>query len=374
MNPNLKYYLALNHLHGIGATTLAKLQGFFSSLFDAFNASEADLCQAGLSPNHAKAIKQIDFTRINKELDWAHQKNHHLLTLEDDDYPQLLKNIYSPPIVIFAQGNIELLDRPQIAMVGARHPSRMGKEIAYSFAAELASYNLTITSGLALGIDGASHAGALSTGTTLAVLGAGIDKIYPLSHASLAEKIKAEGLLLSEFPLEAVPRPENFPRRNRIISGLSLGTLVVEAGLKSGSLITAHYAIEQGREVFAIPNSIHHPQAKGCHYLIQQGAKLVEQSRDILLELGGIYAALAEKKIILSKNPADKSNSLSKMNELGEEYKILLNLIQDSCTHIDFILDRIDLSYEVVISMLLQLELRGFIEAVAGGYQRTKDA
>ncbi len=212
--------------------------------------------------------------------------NRHLITLHDARYPTLLREIDDAPPMLFIQGDPTILNLPQIAIVGSRNPSASGRQTATDFAHFLASAGLAITSGLADGIDGAAHQGALETkNSTLAVTGTGLDRVYPAKHRELAHRIAEQGALISELPPGTPPIPANFPRRNRIISGLSLGTLVVEAAQKSGSLITARLATEQGREVFAIPGSIHNPLARGCHALIRQGAKLVETAGDILEEL-----------------------------------------------------------------------------------------
>jgi DNA processing protein len=360
MTNQVKYYLALNHIHGIGFAALQKLQSSFATLEEAFSVSENVLQSAGLSAGQAAKLKNFEWSSIEKELEWAEQEAHCIISLEDSQYPVLLRNISSPPIVLFVKGKVEVLHNPQLAIVGTRHPSPIGKENAYQFSHYLASCGLTITSGLALGVDGASHEGALKAGATIAVLGTGIERIYPTRHMDLANRIIESGALVSEFPLGALPQPENFPRRNRIISGLSLGTLVVEAALKSGSLITAHYAMEQGREVFAIPNSIHHTQAKGCHHLIQEGAKLVEKGEDILEELSSLYKVVSDANKIPNR----------RKEGLDEDHQALLNCIGESATPCDLVMERIDLPYELVSTMLLQLELHGFIEAVGGGYLR----
>lgn len=229
----------------------------------------------------------LDWSGVDKDLAWAEQPACRLLTMADVGYPQLLKEIDTSPPVLFVRGDVKLLSTMQIAIVGSRHPSRSGVENASDFAEYFSTRGLTITSGLALGIDGAAHRGALrGTGRTVAVMGNGLDGIYPRRHQRLADQIVEQGgVLVSEFSVGIGPKPEHFPRRNRIISGLSVGTLVVEAALKSGSLITARLALEQGREVFAIPGSIHNPLAKGPHALIQQGAKLVETALDVFEEL-----------------------------------------------------------------------------------------
>lgn len=219
---------------------------------------------------------------------WLNEADHRaLVTLDDAQYPPSLLETADPPLWLFAQGQLACLRQANaVAIVGSRNPTPQGLANAQAFAMALAQAGVTVVSGLALGIDGAAHEGALRAGgSTIAVVGTGLDRVYPKAHHALAHQISGQGLLLSEYPLGTPPHAANFPQRNRIISGLSLGTLVVEAALKSGSLITARMASEQGREVFAIPGSIHAPQAKGCHALIRQGAKLVESAQDVLEEL-----------------------------------------------------------------------------------------
>jgi DNA processing protein len=254
----------------------------------------------------------------------------------------------------------------QLAMVGSRNPTPGGVRTATDFAAHLARAGLVITSGLALGIDAASHAGALEAGQpTIAVMGTGLDRVYPGSHRELAHRIAEQGALVSEFPVGSQPRPENFPRRNRIISGLSLGTLVVEAASRSGSLISARCAADQGREVFAIPGSIHNPLARGCHALIRQGAKLVETAGDVVNELGALALAGTLQEVA---NPA-----AAEAPALDPEYATLLDAIGFDPVPVDVLVATCGLTPAEVSSMLLQLELRGFVASSPGGlYNRLK--
>lgn len=292
------------------------------------------------------------------DLAWLTQPRCHLLTWTDPDYPPLLRELPDPPVALYVHGDRALLTRPQLAVVGSRNPTPAGRANAAAFAKNLAGAGLTITSGLALGVDGAAHRGALETGTTIAVAGTGLDRVYPPRHRELAHAIVNAGAIVSEFPLGTSPRPENFPVRNRIISGLSLGVLVVEAAERSGSLITARLAAEQGREVFAIPGSIHSPLARGCHALIRQGAKLVETANDVIEELAPL-AALAPP--VAHESAPTLSN---------DESELLRHLGYDS-VHIDAIIERSGLTIDRVSSMLLALELRGLIAVGPGGtYQR----
>jgi DNA processing protein len=261
---------------------------------------------------------------------------------------------------LYVHGNVAALHTPQLAIVGSRNPSAGGQETAHAFAAHLASVGLTITSGLALGIDAASHAGALdSSGTTVAVMGTGLDRVYPARHRELAHEIvSGGGALVAEFPVGTGPRPENFPRRNRIISGLSLGTLVVEAAPRSGSLTTARHAVEQGREVFAIPGSIHNPLARGCHALIRQGAKLVETAADVLEELGVFIEHAPQTSSPLPAASPDTPSS---------EQSQLLDYMGFDIITIDQLVARSGLTAAAVSSMLLILELDGRVVSQAGG-------
>lgn len=275
----------------------------------------------------------------------------------------MLRQIADPPIALFLRGDVALLTSPQLAIVGSRNPSGEGRRNAEEFAAYLARCGLTITSGMALGIDSASHRGALKAGgKTLAVWGTGLDKVYPPAHRELAEQIAAQGLIVSEYAPGTPPLPHNFPRRNRLISGLCVGTLVVEANQSSGSLITARLASEQGREVFAIPGSIHNPLARGCHRLIREGAKLVESAGDILEELAPLLkleAAVAESA---------PTETLAATAAEDPEYRLLLNSLDYAPTSVDALVERTGLTPDVVSSMLLMLELQGQVEAAPGGH------
>jgi len=287
-----------------------------------------------------------------------------IVTLGDPDYPAALLNTDDPPALLYAMGQIDQLRQLQahqaLAMVGSRNPTPQGKLNAHAFARNLSQAGLTIVSGLALGIDGASHEGALegaSSGhiATIAVVGTGLDRVYPRSHLQLAHRIAQQGLILSEYPLGTQPRPENFPRRNRIISGLSQGTLVVEAALESGSLITAKQALDQGREVFAIPGSIHSPQSKGCHALIRQGAKLVEAAQDVLEELHA-PGPTAQLALTLDRTPPETG---------------LLSHLGHDPVNLDTLQARTGLDTPHLQAELLDLELACQVERLPGGlFQR----
>ncbi len=299
---------------------------------------------------------------IDYDLDWLEQQNNSVLTFNDTNYPLQLKEIADPPPILFVRGNPALLSLPQIAIVGSRNPSALGKETAFSFARTLSLYGFVITSGLALGIDGASHRGALNAkGYTVAVAGTGLDRVYPARHKELATEIVNTGVMISEFPPGTTAKANHFPRRNRIISGLCQGLLVVEAAKQSGSLITARMALEQNREVFAIPGSIHNPLARGCNALIREGAKLVETTQDILEELNQYYQQDDELLPLITQSTLDL------------EQQTLLNRVMFSPTSIDHLVENTGESVEAISSMLLILELQGYLEATAGGcYVRRK--
>lgn len=352
----LRYWLALQQVPGVGAQRIRQWRQRYGGLASLF-ASDGTV----LEPAWRQALAAVDWAAVECQLAWQGPQRR-ILTLADPDYPPLLDACADAPPLLFVHGAIPLLHTPQLALVGSRNPSRAGEETAFEFARVLAAAGLTITSGLALGIDGAAHRGALAgAGQTIAVLGTGPDRVYPARHRDLAHAIVAGGgALVSEFAPGTPPLPGNFPRRNRIISGLALGTLVVEAALKSGSLITARSAAEQGREVFAIPGSIHNPLARGCHRLIRDGAKLVETAQDILEELAPqLRAALVE--------PAAPAASF----HLDDDYRKLLDCVSFAPTPVDLLVERSGLTPEAVSSMLLLLELEGYVAYVAGGYSRT---
>jgi len=280
------YWVGLHLIQGVDGQGICKLLQVFGSPAKVFGASHQQL-SAVVSENVAIQIMQgpnLELARVT--MDWLQLPENHIVTLADSHYPQKLLEIPNPPPVLYAKGNLACLNMPAIAIVGSRNASVEGEKNAEAFAEALAMEGLCIVSGMALGIDAAAHRGALQASQkTIAVVGTGLDMVYPAQHRDLAHQIVAQGLIISEYPLGTHSRPENFPKRNRIISGLSLGCLVVEAKVQSGSFMTANLAAEQGREVFAIPGSIHSPMSKGCHELIKQGAKLVDRMKDITDEL-----------------------------------------------------------------------------------------
>ncbi len=289
-----------------------------------------------------------------------------LLTWLDPHYPPLLRHIHGPAPVLFVRGRPEVLHEPQIAIVGSRHASRDGCRHAESFARALAGHGRVITSGLALGADGAAHRGALAVdGRSIGVLASGVDRIYPASHVRLGEALLESGALVSEVAPGTPPRPEQFPRRNRLISGLSQGVLVVEASVRSGSLITARLALEQGREVFAIPGSIHNPHARGCHQLIRQGAKLVESVDDVLEELTGWSHQITPKVAV----PA-ASASTEIPDHLDPTEQQLLQLLSYEPSSTDELCQLSGLPADRLLQSLLLLEMEDLVESSAAGYRK----
>jgi len=317
-------------------------------------ATPAHTLKQVVQPAVAQAIAQgWDEAVLAPTFIWLEDPNNAILTLADPDYPQALLNIPDPPLLLYVKGRRELLNRPALAIVGSRNATTQGLSNAEAFAQAASAAGLCIVSGMAHGIDAAAHRGGLrGPGSSIAVIGTGLDKVYPAANRELAHQLAQEGVLISEFSLGTPPLAANFPRRNRIISGLSLGCLVVEASLQSGSLITARMALEQGREVFAIPGSIHAPQTKGCHYLIKQGAKLVECAQDVLEELGR-FDTVAEL-------PATAPEDHPLYAHLGFDPVDMDSLCQQS-----------GLTIEALSAILLQLELDGGVAALPGGlYQR----
>lgn len=307
-----------------------------------------------------------DWDGVRRDLDWLDKDGHYLLRITDPGYPRMLAQTADPPLLLFVAGDPALLGHPALAIVGSRNPTAVGRENADAFAAHLAGCGLVIVSGLAVGIDTAAHRGALRTGTTVAVLGHGPDDIYPRDNRALAKEIAANGAVVTEFPVGTPPLPEHFPRRNRIISGLTTGTLVVEATLRSGSLITARTATEQGREVFAIPGSIHNPMSKGCHHLIRQGAKLVDSAEHVLEELAPLLDLTMDTSVA-----ATSTGTEEREEALDADYEQLLECLEDTPVSVDRLVARSGLTPEIVSSMLLIMELRGLVRAAPGGYARS---
>lgn len=353
----LAAWLRLSLVPGLGSDGLRRLLAAFGGPDGALAASRAELSRHVAAPV-ATAIQQgVPEADVAAALAWAGQSGNHILTLADASYPQQLLQISDPPPLLYVKGRVELLSRPSLAVVGSRHATAQGLVNAESFARAVSDAGLTVTSGLALGVDAAAHRGGLAgTASSIALLGTGIDIVYPARNRELAHQLAANGALVSEFPLGSRPLAGHFPRRNRLISGLSLGCLVIEAAAESGSLITARLAAEQGKEVFAIPGSIHSPLAKGCHALIKQGAKLVESASDVLEEL---------------RLPAPAVSAVGEKVAGDARLGIVLDALGHDPCSMDALAARSGLSAAEIASLLTQLELEGGVEALPGGlYQR----
>lgn len=354
----LRGWLSLIRCPGLGARATIDLIGRYGGAADAVSVGAAAWQSVGVSREIWNALGELDPALIESDRAWCAAPGRGLIPWTDPRYPARLREISSAPPALFYRGDPDLLDLPQLAIVGSRNATPQGLETAEGFAAELARRGLVITSGLAFGVDGAAHRGALAAqGYTIAVCATGLDRVYPARHKALAEQIEREGLLLSEFAPGTAPRAEHFPRRNRLISGLSLGVLVIEAARESGSLITARLAAEQGREVFAIPGSIHNVMARGCHQLIRQGAKLVESVDDILEEIGGQIGEWTRRTV-----EAPREVKLEPHRHQG-----VIDALGDHPQSLDVLVEKLGMSVDVLSTALLELELEGLVSAAPGG-------
>jgi DNA processing protein len=359
----LRAWLALARSPGAGSATFARL---LCAGLDPVQlvAERGRLAGTDLPPRLRAYLADPDWAGVERDLAWAGEPANHVLTLADPAYPALLREIAAPPLLLFVHGRPEVLSLPQLAIVGSRNPTEGGRRTTRDFAAHLARAGIVVTSGMALGIDAAAHGGALDAdGLTVAVTGTGLDRVYPARHRELAHRIAETGALVAELPPGTPPVPANFPRRNRIVSGLALGTLVTEASLQSGSLITARLATEQGREVFAIPGSIHNPLARGCHALIRQGAKLVETAQDIIDELPALLGHLAAGEARPQPGAAHADGTA----ELAADHRQLLDLMGFDPLSADELASRSGWSIAEVSSTLLLLELQGWVSSQPGG-------
>ncbi len=357
-DPDLASWLQLTLTPGLGAAAIRGLLARFGLPENILAAPRAQLERVAGPAAAALLRHDASAAAVERALRWAEAPGHAVVTLADAAYPKLLLEIADPPPLLYAIGRLELLAQPALAIVGSRNATAQGMRNAEQFAAAFSAAGLTIVSGLAVGIDAAAHAGGLSgQGSTIAVLGTGVDVTYPRQNAALAARIAESGLLLSEFALGSAGSAHHFPRRNRLISGLSQGCLVVEAAIASGSLITARAAADQGREVFAIPGSIHSPLSKGCHALIKQGAKLAESAEDVLAELTAFRRTASASTRAATPPPEDEDALLAHMGF--------------DPVDVDSICTRSGLTVQRVCADLLRLELAGRVAALPGGrYQR----
>lgn len=357
---------------GIGPKTIQKIIATNIQLSEIFQFDIEQLKSLGINEKSAEHLLKHPPNKPSKQVEsalkWAQVSAHHLLTLACDDYPQHLKQISTAPPLLMVKGNKQVLNYPQVAMVGSRYPTNSGAQQAYDFAQQLSNLGITITSGLARGIDALAHQGVVDVaGATIAVLGTGIDNIYPKANAKLADQITEKGALVSEFALGAKAMKGHFPRRNRIVSGLSLATLVVEATLKSGSLITARQALEQNRDVMAIPGAIQNPQKAGCHFLIRQGASLIETPEQILQELS---LQIPQQNPALGHKVDCAQENNAQLDLQGEQLKVYAALDYDG-TDMESLVNKTQLDVGQLSMVLMELELAGILTHEQGVYARS---
>jgi len=349
-----KYWVALNLVLAENLKASKNIVDHFSDLADAFKARSGELTALGIKKEEEQALtspKLLD--QASREIERLERKKYSILTLYDADYPEYLREIFDPPLVLYCAGKVETLKEPAVSIVGARKPSAYGRSVAEKLARDLAARGIVIVSGMARGIDSLAHWGALEGGKTVAVLGSGLENIYPQENRSLFQKIIDKGAVVSEFPLKSPPHGFHFPVRNRIISGLSLALVVVEASKRSGSLISARLALEQNREVMAVPGNITSELSQGTNWLIKTGAKLVESWEDVAEELPPpLREELLSQKEEVKEEPASMS---------PQEKKVFDLIKPDSLIHIDALVERTEFSVSEVLSILLNLELRGLI-------------
>ncbi len=357
---SLADFLHLYHALWSRRRALARLLDAFGGEARAVRGADAPaLAAAGLDADAIARLGRSQQARVERDLEWATRPGQRLVPVDDAAYPPLLREIPDHPLLFYARGDAQLLCAPQIAIVGSRQCTPGGAQIAFDFASELAAAGFAITSGLALGIDGQAHRGALAArGRTVAIMATGTDKIYPSRHRALAGEIEAGGLLLTEFPPGCDAARHHFPRRNRIISGLAVATIVIEAAARSGSLITARLAAEQGREVFAVPGSIHNPLARGCHGLIRDGARLAQSPADVVDGLGPLLDFVCQAADARPPGPAV---------ELDAAQRGLLDAIGYDPVDCDILVRRTGLTIGEVSSMLSLLELNDLIRSAPGG-------
>lgn len=373
----------LSRIPGLGVKSFHRLYDYFSSA-EAINAATyEEIIFSGVKPSVARLVADLNETfsvqdqkSFAEVLCWSEQAGNYLVCLEDVAYPDSLKETYCPPPILYLQGQLDSFRRSSLGVVGSRKPTLTGQKYASRFSKELSELGYCITSGLALGVDSLAHQAAINSGgVTCAVLGSGLNSVYPKQNRMLAEKILEQGVLVSEYPLDTPAVPANFPRRNRIISGLSDGVLVVEAGMNSGSLITAQFAVEQNKEVFAIPGALDNPLARGCHALIKQGAALVENVEDILNELGesqmndmvtqAVGTVKGKSKSEISQEQVGTYHHLSK-----DEQKVV-SVMGAQSTSFDDLVACLQINPSELNNLLVMLELKGVVSCVAGGYQRS---
>lgn len=393
-------WLTLVHTKGLGPSLLRKLMDGLGSVDAILGCSDSKLQQHGLQQKIISALRSVDETRIRNDLDWAAEASDRcILTQDSPQYPRLLLEIADPPLVLYVRGDAEVLSTPQVAIVGSRKPSHSAENHAFKLASELTGYGITVTSGLAHGVDGCAHRGALASGGyTVAVTATGLDRVYPAAHQQLAQEIAQHSVIVSEFPIGTNPLPGHFPRRNRVISGLCYGTLVVEATLKSGTLTTAAHATSQSREIFAIPGNIDNPQSRGCHSLLRNGATLVETIEDIIEPLAPLlprsvdFAPKSESPDVESEKqetekresttcePVSATPAQTSSKEAGSAADVkfdassstplrstLLETLGSDPMSLDDLLETTGIDIASLTKITLDLELEGKIRQIPGG-------
>lgn len=362
----IRYWLALVNIKDVGPATIKRLLYVFKTPKNIFNATFSEICDIqGIKENQSKNIKEFnEWEKIDREIQKIKKNDIKIITFTSSDYPESLKQIDSPPILLYSKGDLKEDDKFSVAIVGSRLMTEYGKRVAEKIASELASYGLTIVSGMARGIDTASHKGALKAGgRSIAVLGCGIDRPYPYENTELLKSLSKSGCVLSEFPLGTPPNKENFPRRNRIISGLSLGVVVVEASRESGSLITVNYALEQNKEVFAVPGNITSKVSQGTNELIKKGAKPVLDVKDILEEL---HPHLMAFKKYATKSLSAKGAIPAQAVEMTDDEKKVFAVLGNEPFHIDNIARNLGLPSHKLLGILLNLEIKGIVRQTEG--------
>lgn len=365
----IREWLALSFVTGVGSRTALILIDRFATPANCFKANTSELETLGLKRDTIEQLKSAEpFNRADKELQALERLGGKALVIASPDYPRLLRETYDPPIVLYYSGDLtKVLTQPAVAIVGSRRCSTYGRNVAEMLGRELAARGVTIVSGMARGIDSAAHLGALDgKGLTLAVIGTGLDEVYPKENKKLMETIKANGAIISEFPLSTPPLPQNFPFRNRIISGLSLGVMVVEGAERSGSLITARMAYEQGRDVFAVPGNITSSKSFGPNYLIKDGAKLVQTWRDVVEE----FPAEIKFEILAAEKSSIQASQLSldEVTLTETEKKVFSKMKSDEAIHIDELLQITKLNMGELMAALLNLEMTDRIKQLPGKY------
>ncbi len=373
MNIKIEAWLTVSQAPGIGLIKLHKLLNQIGPPEDIIKAKQHELHKAELDEKTIRFLRNPLPDKIDSNLKWMETPNHTIRTLHCRQYPEGIKELKDAPPLLFIKGNENLLKEPQIAVVGSRQPTPGGQTNAKEFSRDIAKAGLLINSGMALGIDTIAHETALASGsTTVAVIATGPDKIYPAKNKRLAEHIAQQGVLVSEFPVGTTPVRANFPRRNRLISALSLGVVVIEASVQSGALITARLAAEQGKDVFAVPGSIHNPKAQGCHHLIQQGAKLVQKTEEILLELKPQLEQHLRKKEESKTPNDDRDEPEHHRAKLSNTHEEVLQAMGYDPVDVDTLAMRCRLPAQTVSVALLTLEVESCVVEENGIYTRIK--